>query len=1004
MAFVRRIRLTIRFVTAFLFLACLLSARRLPIKTYTTANGLARDHILCIVQDSHGFLWFCTAEGLSRFDGYEFTNYHVEQGLPTNAVNDFLETTEGVYYVATSGGLCRFEPVSAPARFRCYTKAQVPNPVGVLYEDKTGMVWAGGGEGLLMLDRQDGLFKPSPIPIPPGVTVTNLLQDRRGMFWVGTSKGLYRRDPISHAITLFTTVDGLPDNFIMGLLEDHAGRLWIGTRVGLARRDDRAFRTFETKDGLPAKRIESLIETSDHTLWIGTTEGLAEHLPDDRFQSYSLAQGLSAHAVGPMAEDRDGNLWIGTFGSGLMKVARSGFTTYNEPDGVPFADAFVKGRDGSTYVISRGDRDTRISRFDGWAFETIRPAWPPQINDHGWGRGQIALQSANGEWWIATGRGLCRFAAGFSNGASPSRIYTAGDGLPGSGVFRVFEDSHADIWIGTIGPNNEDGLALWSRATGTIQSFHESDGLPHAPVPTGFAEERNGSIWISLFHGGVARRRPGAARFDYFDNAKLPGFMFGLLADSAGRLWIGTSRGLVRIDDPSADVPDFVTYRTAQGLSSNSIEAITEDRQGRIYLATGRGVDRFEPLPGGLGRMKHYTTADGITPGELNLAFRDNEGAIWFASALGASRFMPSPDAPRPPPPVLLTGLSTGGVAQPISDLGQTSVTGLRLPQTPLRVDFVGLDYSPGEALRYQYMLDGIDREWGPLTDQRSVVYGSLSPGSYRFLVRAVTSDGAASPVPATIAFTVLPPLWRTWWFLGLCAIGVGAFGFAFHRYRLAQLVALANVRTHIATDLHDDIGTSLSQIAVLSEVALRTQNEADESGTTPLTQIASISRELIDGMSDIVWAINPEHDRLDNLVYRMRRIATDLLGGQKIALAFRSTAADQDMKIAADARRHVYLIFKEGVHNIARHSGATSVEVALELAGGHLDLRLSDNGMGFDPDGDYEGRGLMNIRKRAAAIGAAVSWSATPGGGSTLMLSAPIGSRKPRLATLRGK
>ncbi len=687
-----------------------------------------------------------------------------------------------------------------------------------------------------------------------------------------------------------------------------------------------------------------------------------------------------------------------------MKVGRSGFSTYSEADNIPFADGFVKGLDGATYVITRGDRQTRLSRFDGRSFTSIRPAWPPQIDYHGWGRGQIGFESKTGEWWIATGRGLARFAAGIHNHTAPSRIYTTHDGLPGNDIFRLFEDSRSNVWIGTITPDQKAGLALWSQSGGSFRTFDQKDGLPKDVIPTSFAEDRHGSIWITLYNGGVVRLRRGVNRFDYFGREQLPGACFTLYVDSSGRLWIGTSRGLIRVDDPAQDTPQFTAYKTAQGLASDSVEGITEDRWGRIYLATGRGVDRFEPLTTGIGRIKHYTTAEGIAPGELNLAFKDSDGAIWFGTALGVSRLIPVQDSPRPPPPVLLTGIAVGGIPHPIADLGQASVAGLRIPQTPLRVDFVGLDYSPGEALRYQYMLDGIDRDWGPLTEQRSVVYGSLSPGGYRLLVRAVTSDGAVSPQPASISFTVLPPLWRTWWFVSLCAIAASGLAFTIHRYRLAQVLALANVRTHIATDLHDDIGASLSQIAVLSEVALRSQSDADESGITPLTQIAGISRELIDGMSDIVWAINPENDFLDNLVYRMRRIATDLLGAHKIALVFRSSATVQDLKIAADVRRHVYLIFKEGIHNIARHSSATSVEVALELIGERLELRLSDNGKGFDPDMDFDGRGLANIRKRAAAIQALVNWKSTAGEGSTLILSAPVGLRSTALATLRGK
>jgi ligand-binding sensor domain-containing protein/signal transduction histidine kinase len=1001
-----------------------LHGTRLPIRTYTTADGLARDHILCIAQDSHGFLWFCTAEGLSRFDGYRFTNYTTAQGLPDNEIEDFLETRAGVYWVATGGGLCRFDPAGAGAsRFHCLGMTGaggVPAPL-VLYEDRSGAVWAGGGGGVFRLGPKDSAFHEVDMPRREDDMATAILMDRRGVLWVGLANGLYRRDPDGSA-KRYTKADGLPADYIMALIEDRAGHMWVGTRGGLARVDTAreaggapgglgGLRVYGVKDGLPAPRVESLLETSDGTVWVGTTLGIAEYIPGTRdggreFRSYTLAQGLSARSVGALAEDRDGNLWIGTFGSGAMKVAHSGFVTYAEADGLPYAVSVMETRQGEFCAISRGESGITIGRFDGRRFESVQPAWPKSLTYFGWGRGQIAVQDEGGEWWIATGQGLCRFGAAARvqqlAGARPKAIYTTRDGLAGENIFRVFEDSRCDIWIGTIGLDHADGLARWGRKTGRIEAFSTADGLPKSPVPTAFAEDGSGNVWIGLFHGGLARYRPGG-RFTTFTAAEgIPGQVRTLYMDAAGRLWIGTTQGLVRADDLTAERPRFSTFTTTHGLSSAYVGAIAEDRWGRIYAATGRGIDRFEPQPGGPGRIRHYTTSDGVVPGELELALRDRQGALWFSSPLGLSQLAPSLERTRAPPPVLITGLSAGGVARAISDLGESNVAGLKLGQTPIRVDFVGLDCSPGEALHYQYMLENADREWGPPTDQRTVVYASLAAGTYRFLVRAVASDGAASPRPATIAFTVPPPAWRSWWFLAACGLAGVLLLLALHRYRLAQAVAVADVRTRIATDLHDDIGASLSQIAILSEVAKRTALSPEAGARLPLTEIAGISRALVDAMSDIVWAINPDHDHLSNLVYRMRRFATDVLGGQGIALQFRSSVAEHDLKIGVDVRRQVYLIFKEGIHNIARHSGADRVEADLDRVGDHLTLRLSDNGRGFDPDAEYQGRGLANMRKRAAALRGKVEFTSAPGKGTLLRMTVPV-ERRTILAAVRG-
>ncbi len=1006
-----------------------LPAKRLPIKTYTTADGLARDHILCIVQDSHGFLWFCTAEGLSRFDGYQFSNYGTEQGLPGNVVTDFLETREGDYWIATTDGLARFDPTGAgagAARFHRYPLGGSGKPGSLaVREDGHGGIWCGTrtGHGIFYLGPKDAAFRRVDVPMTEPF-VTALAIDRRGRLWIGTLNGLYRRDP-DGATRAYTAADGLPNTSIMALREDHDGGLWVGTRLGLLHMDatSKPTRVYSIKDGLPGARIESLLETSEGKLWVGTVEGLAEWTPSQpvdgrEFRGYTAAQGLSARTVGALAEDRDGNLWIGTFGSGAMKMARNGFTTYTEADGAPQVASLLESRLGEMCIAYRTKDSLFMGKFDGRRFIPIRPAWPSQIAYFGWGRGQAAVEDEAGEWWIATGHGLFRFARADSveglAGARPKAIYTKRDGLPGDEIFTVFADSRNGIWIGTIGLGHEDGLAYWDRSTERVHAFSEADGLPAKPVPTAIAEDLGGDIWVGLYHGGLARYRRG--RFTFFgDRDGVSGIAGSFFVDSAGRLWIGTSRGLIRIDDPTGERPQLVVYGTAQGLSSSDISGISEDRWGRIYAATGRGIDRFEPQPGGLGRIQRYTTADGVAPGALDLAFRDRQGRMWFSTPLGLSEIVPTLDRQQSPPPVLVTGLSVGGVPRAISDLGQSAVSGLRLPQSPLRVDYVGLGFLPGQTLRYQYMLEGADRDWSAPTDQRTVIYARLAAGSYRFLVRAVAGD-VSSPQPATVAFTVLPPVWRSWWFLLACGTLTALLIYTLYRYRLAQLLAVANVRTRIATDLHDDIGASLSQIAILSEVARREAgppsvgqsgagHEAgnDARNGTPLSEIAGISRELVDSMSDIVWAINPDHDRLSNLVYRMRRFATDLLGAQGIALQFRSSVADHDLRIGANVRRQIYLIFKEGIHNIARHSRASRVEVELDRAGDGLILRLSDNGKGFDTSAESDGHGLISIRQRAAALGAGVEWHSVLGQGTTLRMTVRLEPAR-TLAVLRAR
>ena len=1003
-------------------------AEQLPVRPYTMADGLPSNIVNRIVRDSRGFLWFGTGEGLSRFDGYSFTTYGVGEGLPSPVVNDFLETSGGSLWVATERGLCRFHPTGAGPRFTVYYpgESRAARSITALYEDRLHRLWCGTRAGLYRLeetgDKRAATLHFVDLGMPNETandrTVSTILQDRRGALWVAAANQIYRV-PADGIIERYGVKHGLPLNWIESLLEDRRGRLWAGTREGLyrivAQPDPRRRvieRRYSIKDGLGDNWVYSLFESSDGRLWAGTVGGLSGLLPkpDEKgriFQNYTQTNGLSYNILTALAEDGEGSLWLGSEGGGAMKIARSGFTTYTESDGLAgvHIQSLFEDRAGEFYAVSLV-RGPVINCFDGRRFHAIRPNYGRRITNFGWGWHQTVLQDHSGEWWLPTGEGLFRFPraehADRLVSKAPVAVYDTRDGLPSGDIFRLFEDSHGDLWINAMN-TSRTWVTRWERVTGSFHRYTEADGLPRQPSPTAFSEAPQGTLWMGFYMGGVARFRGG--RFTTFASADgVPeSFVRQLHRDRAGRLWIATTNGLVRVDDPAAEHPSFITYRTAQGLSSDAVLCITEDQWGRIYVGTGRGVDRLEPGPGGapLGRIQHYTTADGLTRGTLNVAFCDRRGTLWFGSRQGLSRFVPQPDRPRSPPRVLVKALRIRGESYRISELGESDVAQLQLPpqQNQVQIDFVGLGFGPGETLRYQYMLEGADLDWSAPTEQRTVNYASLAPGSYRFLVRAINSAGSVSLKPATIAFNVRPPVWQRWWFRMLALLLLGTIGYAVHRYQVSRLLELERMRTRIATDLHDDIGSSLSQIAILSEVLNRRMSVDDGRFTEPLSQIAGVSRDLVASMSDIVWAINPNHDQLRDLTQRMRRFASDVFTARNIAFGFRGPGAGQDIKLGADIRRQIFLIFKESVNNIVHHSDCTHADIEFALEHDGLVLRLSDNGKGLPP-GTCDGHGLANMQARAKSLGGQVAVASETGQGTNITLRVPLG----RLGASRAK
>jgi signal transduction histidine kinase/sugar lactone lactonase YvrE len=716
--------------------------------------------------------------------------------------------------------------------------------------------------------------------------------------------------------------------------------------------------------------------------------------PGRELRRFGTEAGLSQNEVLALAEDLHGNLWIGTEAGGLMRLARGGLTSYAEAEGLenPRIASIFETAAGRLCVA---DSERVFCEREG-RFTAIRPNVPGDAL--GWGWYQWVLEDRHGDWWIPTREGLHRFR-GLERpedlaSARPSETFTVESGLPANGIFRLYEDSRGDVWIGTISPPRAVQLTVWRRDTGELHHFTTEDGLPQV-APTAFREDGRGGLWIGFYLGGVARYRNGRFRIFGPSEGCPAGFIRAIHRDGRGRIWVaGTAGGIARIDDPGAETPRFEAYTTELGLSSNFVAAITEDERGLLYLGTDRGIDRLDPET---GAIRSFTVADGLPNGFVNTAHRDREGMLWFGTLRGLARLEPREDAPTPRASVFIDRIRVAGTPLPVSELGQHEVAEVRLShgQDRVRIEFGGISFSPGSPLRYQYRLEGSHQEWSEPTGNRAVDFANLAPGSYRFLVRAVDAEGRSSPVPAAFSFTIRRPWWQQWWFLLLAMVSLGALALAVHRARVARAVGLERVRTRIATDLHDDIGASLSQIAILSEVVSRRSESGNAGSREYLARIAESSRELVDSMSDIVWAINPQRDRLGDLVHRMRRFAGDTTAGDDVALVFRAPEGRDDLRLGPDLRRELYLVFKESLNNAVRHSGCSRVEASLSLVGDGLLLVVRDDGKGFDPAAEHEGNGVQSMRRRARALGAELAIESDPGAGTTVRMLVP--SRGPR-------
>ncbi len=877
----------------------------------------------------------------------------------------------------------------------------------------TKTAWEGCGPGtdggLFVLD--EGTVAPAfrraelGLPAHPdrGVLVWAFAEDREGSLWIGTSSGLVRRLPEGRMIhTAVQPTEGT--DHVRALLIDRDNRLWVGHDAGLVvirpqqepgrvsnlirgSRGPDTLRNatlplvaggvrYTTDDGVTGGSVRALLQSSDGHIWIATWEGVTQY-DGKHFRAFTKAHGISRALA--LAEDRKGNIWIGTLAHGALRLARDGFTAYTESDGLADAGigAVFENQAGELFVVTNNQR---IHRFDGTRFMAVRPHLSDDVAEPV--RSGLALHDRTGEWWIPGGAGLYRFPkvrnVEHLGRVRPRAIYTTRDGLAGDDVSRLFEDSRGDIWIGRRLPTSIV-VTRWERATSTFHRYSEADGLPAFNRTTAFVEDPSGNVWIGFQNGGLARYRHG--RFTLFTRADgTPARGTGALyLDAQKRLWVGSAGpALTRIDSPDADRPRFVAF-AAERLSGAAVGCMTEDELGRLYLCMS--PSRVARLDTATGHVRYYTRADGLAGVAFTTAFRDRSGSLWFGTYDGLFRLVPTGDPPPSMPTVLIGGLRVAGQSYLQSDLGESNIPRFQLEpaQNQLQIEFFGLGADGAEELRYQYRLEGADRDWSGPTRQRNVNYASLSSGGYRFVVRAVAADGTLSD-EATVAFAILPPLWQRWWFVTLTGLSIAAGAYSFYRARVRRLLELERVRTRIATDLHDDLGSNLSQIAIQSEVLLMGVSRKDPSMAKLLSNITTTANESVEAMSDIVWAINPTGDSLEDLIRRMRRFASDGFTARGIDFDFRAPGVNRRVEMGADLRREVFLLFKEAVNNIVRHSECTRAEIDVALDGDELLLRVGDNGKGFDATQETEGHGLSSIRRRAGNLDGHLEVHSTPG------------------------
>jgi signal transduction histidine kinase/ligand-binding sensor domain-containing protein len=955
---------------------------------WTSDDGLPQNSVLDIAQTTDGHLWLSTFGGVARFDGVEFESFdsvgnpelarfHLSLSAdPDNGL--WLSQAEDVVVHHSRGGFRRLTAQDGLPEGRGSRVAVGPD----------GTIWAGLPDGRLFR-REAGRFVEFAGPPRAGWgRLWQLSFDSEGRIWTeqggeyaflekgrwvpvaGTGNGL--------TASAMTPVDGgglliqsasAPD----WLLRYQSGRLVPEVRLPV-----------------PSPQSLSLFRQRDGTIWALNLGPLWRRAAGEEWKQVGEATALAGNSHRRLFEDREGNLWIGTDGGGLFRLRRRAVRAVGTEEGLtrPVVLSVAVGADGEvlTAVHGRG-----VQRFDGTRFR--QDSRPPAFDAN-----QLAWSvwpRADGGIWVGTyGLGLFHLPA---SGAPETFLAQETPGLIGGPISVLSGDSKAGLWIG-----GDEGLSLRSP-DGGFRRWGRTEGLLDVEVGA-VVGDGSGGAWVGTEKGLNHVTGTGVRTYRRGDGLAHD-IVRSLFLETNGTLWIGGG-GLTRLKEGK-----FRAISAKDGLPSPTIKSLLADDLGSLWWGTARGLyrcplseleDLCEGRRGSISPTRFHR-ADGMPSNECSGAqpasWKGPDGRLWFATLNGLAVVDPGRLPRNPmPPPVVIRSVEVDGRSVAVES-GRVEIA-----PGPLVTEFryTALSFVAPEGNRFRCQLEGLedaDREMGTT---RTVAYTRLAPGEYTLKVTAANSDGVWNTTGARLSVVVLPFLWQTLPFrVAAAVLSVGTLAgmvrWLSQRRLLLKVAhlerdhAVNRERARIARNMHDDVGASLTQIGLLSELARR---QISDRGATEsrLHELGELSREVVRNLDAMVWTVDPEHDSLASLVEYLAGFAQDYV--RSAGLTFRLDLPPRlpEAPIPAAARHHVLLLLKEALNNALKHARATEVTLRAEVLDSLMRLEIRDNGQGFDTA--LAGRfndGLENMRERARLAGGECVIRSTPGSGTLVSLDLPL-------------
>lgn len=960
---------------------------------WTFRNGFLTGAVYTLAQAPDGYLWLGTQTGVYRFDGVRAVALPLPHG--STEVGTLLPARDGTLWIGTLDGL-----VSSRNGALTEYPALGRRKVNALLEDRHGTVWAGtalGGSGRLCAIGKEGI-ECYGADGSLGSAVQSLYEDSAGSLWVGARSGLWQwkpGPPIRRLTAPLTERQSLAPG-------DEGSGLVFTAGDGSVRQLTASGVTEYRVPGISSSRDAARVLRDRHgALWVGTHTHGVLRVFDGRVSRFTHSGGLSSDQVKALFEDQEGTVWVGT-AEGLDRFHELAVTSVSADEGLTGANArsVLAARDGSLWIAMA---DGLFRWKDGHATSSLQRSHAPVEHDEI----QSLFEDEDGRIWVSAQSGLMVYAEG---------RFARVPAVPAGATFAIASDSHRGLWLSVWPDSGADGLI--HLLDGKIIDQVRGERLGGGPGTGGLVPDPDGGVWVGLYTGGLSYYGGGRVRRVPLSGGPQPAVeVLDLSVDRDGTLWAATAKGLARISNGHLS-----TLTTANGLPCNKVHWLINEDSSSSWLYTQCGLLRvprkdLDAWAADPKKSIHVTTfdaADGVRlvptlSGMHPQVAKAADGRIWFVNYDTVSFFDPAHMTSNTlAPPVHVEQLTA-------DHRTYAAKPGLRLPPLArdISINYTALSLVAPEKIHFKYKLEGQDRDWREVVNEREARYSNLAPGLYRFRLTASNNSGLWNDRGDTLDFSIAPAYWQTVWFRASCVVAALAFLWLLYRLRVRKLAhefdmkveARVQERTRIARDLHDTLLQSFNGVLLQFAAAGRLFGTRPDEARKSLEAGLAQARRAIEEGREAVQDLRSSSDERDDLAQAVSRLAEDLarstpsaepaagFGPQPIGI--RVQVVGESRRLHPIIRDEMYRIAAEALRNALQHSHGTQVEVELRYDVHQVRLRVRDNGRGIAQellaDGGRKGHfGLKGMRERAdLAGGKLMVWSA-PGSGTEVEVTIP--------------